>query len=40
MDEALAKALLTEAFLGEVADRMVHEGGREAARAWLTARLG
>ncbi len=39
MDEATAKALLTEAFLGEVLDRMEHDGARELARAWLQERL-
>ena len=39
MDEAEAKALLTEAFLAEVLDRMTHEGAEERARAWLQERL-
>ena len=34
-----ARALLTEAFLIEVVDRIAHEGAREVVRAWLTARL-
>ncbi|RZJ06360.1 MAG: Fe-S cluster assembly protein SufD [Brevundimonas sp.] len=34
-----ARALLTEAFLIEVVDRIEHEGAREVARAWLTDRL-
>lgn len=34
-----ATALLTEAFLIEVVDRIDHEGARETVRAWLTARL-
>lgn len=34
-----ARALLTEAFLIEVVDRIEHEGAREVAREWLTARL-
>lgn len=34
-----ARALLTEAFLVEVVDRIEHEGAREVVRAWLTARL-
>jgi Fe-S cluster assembly protein SufD len=38
--EADARALLTQAFLGEVVDRIGHEGAREAARAWVAARLG
>jgi Fe-S cluster assembly protein SufD len=37
--EAEARALLTEAFVGEVIDRMGHEGAREAARAWVADRL-
>ncbi|HYD43767.1 MAG TPA: Fe-S cluster assembly protein SufD [Phenylobacterium sp.] len=35
-----ARALLTEAFVGEVVDRIRHEGAREAARAWVSERLG
>jgi Fe-S cluster assembly protein SufD len=34
-----ARALLIEAFLIEVVDRIEHEGAREVARAWLTDRL-
>ena len=34
-----ARALLTQAFLIEVIDRIQHEGAREVAREWLTARL-
>lgn len=34
-----ARALLTEAFLVEVADRIEHDGAREVVKAWLTARL-
>ncbi|MES2861103.1 MAG: Fe-S cluster assembly protein SufD [Pseudomonadota bacterium] len=34
-----ARALLTQAFLFEVVDRIAHEGAREVVRAWLTARL-
>ena len=34
-----ARALLTEAFLIEVVDRIGHEGAREVVREWLTARL-
>jgi len=34
-----ARALLVEAFLIEVVDRIAHEGAREAARTWLTDRL-
>ena len=37
LDEA--RALLTEAFLIEVVDRLDHEGAREVVREWLTARL-
>jgi Fe-S cluster assembly protein SufD len=39
MDETTAKALLTEAFLGEVLDRIGHDGAREVGRAWLQERL-
>ncbi len=34
-----ARALLTQAFLIEVVDRIEHEGARERVREWLTARL-
>lgn len=34
-----ARALLTQAFLFEVVDRIEHEGAREVVREWLTARL-
>ncbi|HEY0928188.1 Fe-S cluster assembly protein SufD [Brevundimonas sp.] len=34
-----ARALLVEAFLIEVVDRIAHEGAREVARTWLTDRL-
>jgi Fe-S cluster assembly protein SufD len=34
-----ARALLTQAFLIEVVDRIGHEGAREVVRAWLTDRL-
>ena len=37
LDEA--RALLTEAFLVEVVDRIEHDGAREVVRAWLTVRL-
>lgn len=37
LDEA--RALLTQAFLIEVVDRIEDEGAREVAREWLTARL-
>jgi Fe-S cluster assembly protein SufD len=38
--EAEARALLMEAFVGEVVDRIAHEGAREAAHAWVSAKLG
>ncbi|MFZ5720107.1 MAG: Fe-S cluster assembly protein SufD [Pseudomonadota bacterium] len=34
-----ARAMLTEAFVGEVVDRIGHEGAREVVRAWVSARL-
>jgi Fe-S cluster assembly protein SufD len=34
-----ARALLTEAFIGEVVDRIAHEQAREAVRGWIGARL-
>jgi Fe-S cluster assembly protein SufD len=34
-----ARALLVEAFLIEVVDRIAHDGAREAAMTWLTERL-
>jgi Fe-S cluster assembly protein SufD len=37
--EADARAMLTEAFVGEVIDRIGHEGAREAARAWAAHNL-
>jgi Fe-S cluster assembly protein SufD len=37
--EAEARALLTEAFIGEVIDRIGHEGAREIARLWAAERL-
>jgi Fe-S cluster assembly protein SufD len=39
MPEAEARALLTEAFIGEVVDRIGHEGARERVRAWAADRL-
>jgi Fe-S cluster assembly protein SufD len=39
MPEAEARALLTEAFIGEVLDRMGHQGAREIAFAWAAERL-
>lgn len=35
-----ARAMLTEAFVGEVIDRIEHDGARDIARAWAAARLG
>jgi Fe-S cluster assembly protein SufD len=40
LTEADAKAMLTEAFVGEVVDRIEHDGAREIARAWVAERLG
>jgi Fe-S cluster assembly protein SufD len=37
--EPEARALLTEAFIGEVVDRIEHEGAREVVRAWSAERL-
>ena len=39
MTEADARALLTEAFIGEVVDRIGHQGAREVVRAWVGERL-
>ncbi len=39
MPEADARALLTEAFIGEVIDRIWFEGARELVRAWAAERL-
>ena len=39
LPEDEARALLVQAFLIEVADRIDHEGAREVVREWLTARL-
>lgn len=39
LPEPEARALLVQAFLGEAIDRIDHEPAREAARAWLEARL-
>jgi Fe-S cluster assembly protein SufD len=36
MTEAGARALLTEAFIGEVVDRIGHEGARDVVRAWVS----
>ena len=38
--EADARAMLTEAFVGEVVDRIAHEGAREVVRSWVSERLG
>jgi Fe-S cluster assembly protein SufD len=35
-----ARAMLTEAFVAEVVDRIEHEGARDVARAWVAERLG
>ena len=37
--EPEARALLTEAFIGEVVDRIEHEGARDIVRAWAAERL-
>lgn len=37
---AEAKAMLTQAFVGEVVDRIEHEGAREIAAAWVARKLG
>jgi Fe-S cluster assembly protein SufD len=39
MPEDAARALLTEAFLGEVVDRIWNEAAREVVRAWVGERL-
>jgi len=38
--EMEARAMLTEAFVGEVVERIEHEPAREVARAWVAERLG
>ena len=38
--EAEARAMLTEAFVAEVVDRIAHDGARAVAEAWVAARLG
>jgi Fe-S cluster assembly protein SufD len=38
--EADARAMLTEAFVAEVVDRIEHAGAQDVARAWVAARLG
>ncbi len=35
-----ARAMLTQAFVGEVVDRIEHEGAREVAAAWVAQQLG
>jgi Fe-S cluster assembly protein SufD len=39
MPEAEARAMLTEAFIGEVVDRIGHEPARDVIRAWVAGRL-
>ncbi|WP_372786162.1 Fe-S cluster assembly protein SufD [Phenylobacterium sp.] len=39
MSETEARALLTEAFIGEVIDRIEHEAARDLVRAWAAERL-
>ena len=39
MSEEGARALLTEAFIGEVIDRIEHDGARDVVRAWAAERL-
>jgi Fe-S cluster assembly protein SufD len=39
LPEAEARALLMEAFVGEVVDRIEHEGARSAVRLWVADRL-
>ena len=39
MPEADARALLTEAFIGQVIDRIEHDGARDVVRAWAAERL-
>lgn len=38
--EAVAKAMLTVAFVGEVIERIQHEAAREIAAAWVARKLG
>ena len=38
--EAEARAMLTQAFLGEVVERIEHDGARDVAAAWVASRLG
>ncbi len=37
--EPEARAMLTEAFVGEVVDRIEHDGAREGVRAWVAEKL-
>ena len=37
--QADARAMLTEAFVREVVDRIEHEGARDVVRAWVAERL-
>jgi Fe-S cluster assembly protein SufD len=37
--EDAARAMLTEAFVGEVVDRIEHDGAREVVRAWVAEKL-
>jgi Fe-S cluster assembly protein SufD len=39
MPEAEARALLTEAFIGEVVDRIEHDAARDLVRTWVADRL-
>ena len=39
MPDAEARALLTQAFIGQVIDRIDHEGARDVVRAWAADRL-
>jgi Fe-S cluster assembly protein SufD len=39
MSEDVARAMLTEAFIGEVIDRIEFEGARDVMRAWAAERL-
>jgi Fe-S cluster assembly protein SufD len=39
MPDDVARAMLTEAFVGEVIDRIEHADAREVVRAWAAERL-
>jgi Fe-S cluster assembly protein SufD len=39
LSEADARAMLTQAFIGEVVDRIEHEAVRDVVRAWVGDRL-